>query len=71
MNDYINITKMNNNEKIQAFLGRFKSDEAEDNVFTPENNLKGLKIAKTTQPDERMSYSDTFKHINNEINKSK
>ena len=62
---------MNNNEKIQAFLSRFKSDESEDNVFTPKNELKRLKIAKTIQPAERMSYSDTFKHINNEINKSK
>jgi hypothetical protein len=62
---------MNNNEKIQAFLSRFKSDESEDNVFTPKNSANSLKIAKTIQPDERMSYSDTFQHINNEINKNK
>ena len=62
---------MNNNEKIQAFLGRFKSDEAEDNVFTPQNKIEGLKIAKTIQPDERMDYSNTFKHINNELTKNK
>ena len=62
---------MNNNEKIQAFLSRFKSIELEDNVFIPKNKLKSLKIAKTIQPNERMSYSDTFKHINNEINKNK
>ena len=62
---------MNNNEKIQAFLSRFKSDESEENVFTPKDSLKGLRIAKTIQPDERMDYNDTFKYINKELNKNK
>jgi len=50
--------------KLREFFrrtGKLEEQTWDSNVYVP--------IKKTVQPDERLNYTDTFKHINKELTK--
>ena len=49
---------------IDKIIHKYLNKETKKNV--PENVY--IPITKTIQPDERLSYTETFKHINKELN---
>lgn len=61
---------MKTQQKIHAFFNRSKDVKFKDNVFIPDTEKQRIKIAKTVQPDERLTYSETFEYINKQLIKA-
>ena len=61
---------MKTQQKIHAFFNRSKDVKLEDNVFIPAPTKQGIRIAKTVQPDERLTYNETFEYINKQLIKA-
>ncbi len=52
------------NKTLKAFFkrtGKVQESSWDENIFVP--------IKKTIQPDERLSFNETFTHINKQLNK--
>ena len=50
--------------KLREFFrrtGKLEEQTWDDNIYVP--------IKKTVQPDERLDYTNTFKHINKQLTK--
>ena len=51
-------------QKLRAFFrrtGKLEEQTWDSNIYVP--------IKKTIQPDERLSFNETFKNINKQLNK--
>jgi len=51
-------------DKLKAFFkrtGQLKEVSWDENIYIP--------VKKTIEPDERLNYTETFKHINKELTK--
>ena len=59
---------MNTQKAIEAFFSRFKDTKHEENTLTLESDKKGLRIKETIQPDERLTFNETFQHIYKQLN---
>ncbi len=53
---------MNTNDKIKKFFDRFKSKDFEENEYNPT-----VKVARTVQPDVRLSLTDTYRNAHEQL----
>lgn len=49
-------------EAINKFLNRMVVDKNLENTYQPE-----LKVSKTIEPEERVSYNEVFENINKQL----
>jgi len=60
---------MKNQEKIHAFFNPSNNVEVPDNVFTPKKATNALKIARTIQPKERVTFNEVYQNAFNQLKK--
>lgn len=60
---------MKTQNKIHSFFNRSKASNLLENTFIPNTERKSLRIAKTVQPDERLTFNEVFINARKELMK--